>query len=114
VGVSGVVTGWGTLSSGSSTLPTQLQVVYVTVVSAALCDSAYSSYGGITENMICVVATEGGKDVCQGDRGGPLVVGEILVGIASWGFGCPEPTYPGIYSNIATLRDFITTETGVN
>jgi trypsin len=113
-GVIAVVSGWATLSSGSSSLPTQLQAVDVIVVSGAECNSAYSSYGGITENMICAAAIGGGKDACHGDSGGPLVSRGNLVGILSWGAGCGEATYPGVYSNIATLRDFITNQTGIS
>jgi trypsin len=112
-GGSAVVSGWGTLSSGSSSLPTQLQAVAVNIVSASECNSAYSSYGGITDNMICGAVTGGGKDACQGDSGGPLVSGGNLVGIVSWGVGCAEARYPGVYSNVAALRGFVTDETGV-
>jgi trypsin len=63
--------------------------------------------------MICAGVTGGGKDACQGDSGGPLVVGNQLVGIVSWGLSCALPDYPGVYSNVATLRSFITEQTGV-
>jgi trypsin len=86
----------------------------VTAVSIAQCDSAYSSYGGITENMICPAVTGGGKDAYQGDSGGPLVAGGNLVVLVSWGVGCAEANYPGVYSNVAALRDFTIAETGVN
>jgi trypsin len=113
-GHNAVVTGWGTLSSGSSSLPTQLQVVTVPIVSRAECNDAYAEYGGITENMICAGVTGGGKDACQGDSGGPLVVDGRLAGLVSWGVGCGEPSFPGVYSNVAALRNFVTQETGVN
>jgi trypsin len=53
------------------------------------------------------------KGPCEGDNGGPLVVGGKLVGIASWGKGCGNAQYPMVYSNVANLKDFITQETGV-
>jgi trypsin len=109
-----VVSGWGKVSSGSATLPDHLQAVTVLAVPAAQCESAYATYGGITENMICAAVTGGGKDACQGDSGGPLVAGGTLVGIVSWGVGCAEARYPGVYSNVAALRDFVSNVTGVN
>jgi trypsin len=63
--------------------------------------------------MICAGVPGGGKDACQGDSGGPLVVDGQLVGIVSWGVGCAEADFPGVYSNVATLRRFVTEETGV-
>jgi trypsin len=64
--------------------------------------------------MICAAVTGGGKDACQGDSGGPLVVGGQLVGIVSWGVGCALADFPGVYSNVATLKSFVTEQTGVN
>ena len=64
-------------------------------------------------NMICAAVSGGGKDACQGDSGGPLVVDEKLVGIVSWGLSCALADYPGVYSNVATLRSFVTNQTGV-
>jgi trypsin len=86
----------------------------VPIVSREECNKAYGAYGGITVNMICAGVTGGGKDACQGDSGGPLVVDGKLVGIVSWGAGCADPLYPGVYSNVATLKSFVTQETGVN
>ena len=112
-GARAVVSGWGTLTAGGSTLPSQLQAVEVYITSRAACNSAYAQYGGITVIMICAGVTGGGKDACQGDSGGPLVVGDQLVGIVSWGLSCALADYPGVYSNVATLRSFITDTTGV-
>jgi len=107
-----VVSGWGRLSSGGS-LPSQLQAVEVYISPRAECDAYYAAYGGITENMICAGLSGGSKDACQGDSGGPLVVGSQLVDIVSWAVGCVEVEYPGVNSNIATLRSFVTENTGV-
>ena len=63
--------------------------------------------------MICAAVPGGGKGVCSGDDGGPLVIGCKLVGILSYGGGCGDLLYPGVYSNVATLKDFISNQTGV-
>jgi len=110
-GENAVVTGWGTLASGSNYLPYQLQVVNVSIVSREVCNDAYDDE--ITENMICAAVFGGGKDACQGDSGGPLVVEGKLAGIVSWGIGCAESQYPGVYSNVANLKSFVTEETDV-
>ena len=107
-----VVSGWGALTPGGS-LPSQLQAVEVDITPRAACDSAYADYDGITQNMICAAVSGGGKDACQGDSGGPLVVNGVLVGIVSWGLSCALADYPGVYSNVATLKKFVTEQTGV-
>ncbi|XP_023727061.1 trypsin-2 [Cryptotermes secundus] len=109
----GVVTGWGTLSSGTSELSTLLQAVNVTIASREECNAAYSVFGGITEHMICAGSSGGGKGACQGDSGGPLAVRGELAGIVSWGGGCAQDSYPGVYTSVASLRDFITEQAGV-
>jgi trypsin len=107
-----VLSGWGYLTSGGS-FPSQLQAVNVFITSRPECDNAYADYGGITESMICAGVPGGGKGPCSGDSGDPLVVGCQLVGIASWGKGCGDVPYPLVYTNVATVKTFITQETGV-
>jgi len=90
------VTGWGTTSEGGN-LAHKLQKVDVPVVSDKDCRSAYGQ-SEITDSMICAGLDEGGKDSCQGDSGGPFMCGKQLSGVVSWGYGCAEPGYPGVYT----------------
>lgn len=104
-GTSGLVTGWGTLSSGGK-LPRKLQGVEVTVISREKCEKSYSFDSPmVTEAMLCTLDDK--KDSCQGDSGGPLVSNGFQIGIVSWGQGCADPRYPGVYTNVAVLRDYI-------
>ncbi|XP_020805941.1 trypsin alpha-3-like [Drosophila serrata] len=49
------------------------------------------------------------KRCCQGDSGGPLVdiKSGQLIGIVSWGYGCADSNYPGIYADVAFFKDWI-------
>merc|ERR1712062_838401 len=109
VGAECFVSGWGTLQSGAQSLPTQLQYVGVPVTSQAYCNNAYSN--GITANMICAGLDQGGKDSCQGDSGGPFVCMEggtpVITGVVSWGNGCADPKYPGVYARVTPYLDWI-------
>ena len=91
----------------------ELRAVELGIASRELCDSAYADKGGNIEDVVCVVVSGGGKDFCTEDSGGPLVFGDQLVGFASWGMCCASANYPGLYSNVATLKSFVTEQTGV-
>jgi len=79
------------------------------------CKSMYGSiHGGIQDSMMCADNKgQGKKDACAGDSGGPLTwldpkSGQIkLVGIVSFGEGCARSDYPGVYSDVSTVLDWI-------
>lgn len=105
IGATSTVSGWG--KTETEYTPANLKSVNVSIVSRKKCVNAYSTYY-IQENNICAAAA--GKDACQGDSGGPLVHNHKLVGIVSWGYNCADPHYPGVYTNVANLRDWIEEE----
>merc|ERR1712098_410095 len=99
------VTGWGTTTEGGS-LGRVLQKVDVPVVSDADCRDAYG-VNDVYDSMICAGLPQGGKDSCQGDSGGPFMCGNQPSGIVSWGYGCAEPGYPGVYTQTSYFIDWI-------
>ena len=110
-GTPAVVTGWGASSSNNTTLPSQLQAVEVNITVRTTCSTAYAPERAITVNMIC--AGVAGLGICNGDFVGPLVVRGQLAGIASWGIGCADGQHPGVYTNVTSLKSFVTQVTGV-
>ena len=98
--------GWGATSSGGSSSAILLEV------DVPIDDSCGNySNSSITNNMVCAGDSNGGEDSCQGDSGGPLIMtnddGEYeLIGIVSWGYGCAEAGYPGVYSRIYPRLDW--------
>ncbi len=105
------VMGWGNLSTTGEQFPEKLNQVQVPLVSNASCKTSYSN---LTENMLCAGYTQGGKDSCQGDSGGPLVYqldGKWhQVGVVSFGQGCAEANYPGVYTRVEKYTDWITAQ----
>jgi len=103
------VSGWGTLESGASGLPDDLQWVAVPTVTNAQCNQAYN---GITSSMICAGLPTGGKDSCQGDSGGPFICRNdngkaVLTGVVSFGIGCALADYPGVYARTTAVLDWV-------
>ncbi|XP_050316816.1 trypsin alpha-3-like [Bactrocera neohumeralis] len=98
------IVGWGETQAG---VRGRLHAVYVYTIMRLRCLLLYKNKWRITPRMLCAGVPQGGKDACQGDSGGPLVVGGEQVGICSNGFGCGLRKYPGVYSNIAVLRNWI-------
>jgi trypsin len=79
-----------------------------------LVDGVDPVFGGFeSETQVAAGFPRGGVDTCQGDSGGPLLVpGDTamrLVGDTSYGAGCAEPGFPGVYGRLAdtTLRQWI-------
>merc|ERR1711931_379779 len=100
----------GSISMGSTTeggsLARVLQKVDVPVVSDDHCRDSYGQ-NDITDSMICAGLDQGGKDSCQGDSGGPFMCGNQLSGVVSWGYGCAEPGYPGVYTQTSYFVDWV-------
>ncbi|KFB35722.1 AGAP009966-PA-like protein [Anopheles sinensis] len=100
------VSGWGnTHNPDESALV--LRAATVPLANHQRCSEVYEGFGSVTESMICAGYEEGGKDSCQGDSGGPLVCGGQLTGVVSWGKGCAEPGYPGVYAKVSEAHDWI-------
>ncbi|WP_413559882.1 serine protease [Bdellovibrio sp. HCB209] len=106
------VAGWGTLRSNGET-PDILNKVDVPLVPQVACNKVYSPFGyEISDRMICAGLEAGGKDSCQGDSGGPMVIKTtdnkvLLAGVVSWGMGCGEPNYPGVYAKVNSVTEWI-------
>ncbi|XP_075168764.1 trypsin-7-like [Haematobia irritans] len=128
------ISGWGLTSETGSVAP-MLNHVAVNLMNHSICEQSYRYVATITKQMFCAGLTEGGKDSCQGDSGGPLVSyagskvttpllsllqeGQstatlgwspsrpIQYGIVSFGVGCAQKGFPGVYTNVAAVRPWI-------
>lgn len=121
VGESSVVVGWGATNFNDPTrplFPSELNEVFLPIVSAAVCNAPQSYNGIITEGQICAGFPQGGRDSCLGDSGGPLMAlqnGEYRqIGVVSFGRGCAEPNFYGVYSRVAFYKLWISEITGIN
>lgn len=97
-----LVSGFGRTKSGKQA--ERLMGVVVRIVSRKKCAEIFGEEY-ITETNICAAAP--GRDACQGDSGGPLVYKKKLVGVVSWGKGCANRMYPGVYASIPYLSAWV-------
>ena len=109
VGAWARISGWGAVFSGGW-FPDELQWEVVQVLPDAGCAAYGAEYRPAT--MLCATARDryGVIDACQGDSGGPLArlpdpadedAADRLIGVVSFGRGCAEEDYPGIYTRLS-------------
>lgn len=105
------VSGWGTTSYQGSSSPL-LRKTTIDIIGRATCNRSNSYNGTITPRMLCAART--GKDSCQGDSGGPLFLrdGRLYkqVGVVSFGIGCANARWPGVYANLGVLYNWVSTK----
>uniref|UniRef100_A0A1I8P603 Peptidase S1 domain-containing protein n=1 Tax=Stomoxys calcitrans TaxID=35570 RepID=A0A1I8P603_STOCA len=98
--------GWGQLAENNRQSVDQMRHVRVPLVLRSKCLQAYRNRETITSSMFCAGDLKG-KDSCYGDSGGPAVFQNELCGVVSWGLRCASQVYPGVYTSIKSVRDFI-------
>lgn len=106
-GVMATVFGWGKSAERATSNETILRFAEVPIVSRARANAKTSYNGIIGESMLPAGFDQGKIDSCEGDSGGPLTVMDhatgtpLLAGIVSFGQGCAEPNYYGIYAKVS-------------
>ena len=127
-GVMATITGWGTIGNGQ--MASTLQMVQAPIVdNNVACGSATDANGNsgdyscisLDASMICAGdLVDGGEDACQGDSGGPLIVRSlidnrwVLIGATSWGYGCANVNYPGVWAKVSYVLDWIFTHVPID
>lgn len=112
VGTSCLVAGWGT-TNNKPKMSDVLRSANITIIDRVKCNSPeyYNFNPIITKSMLCAGYVDKKKvDSCMGDSGGPLLCGDQLSGVTSFGSTrCGESkTKPGVYTFLSKkLIDWI-------
>ncbi len=111
------VIGWGVykIQGNKRIIQSYLQKVSLPMVDTATCRASFSSLSGLshvpTNNMFCLGVPTGTKDSCQGDSGGPALYKQgsewLQTGIVSFGKGCAQPNYYGVYTKVANFKNWV-------
>ncbi|WP_328316946.1 S1 family peptidase [Streptomyces sp. NBC_00388] len=101
------IAGWGSTSEDGAQ-QRYLRQATVPYVADAQCGQAYGTQFHAEDEICAGDVDKGGVDTCQGDSGGPMFRKDdqgawIQVGIVSFGQGCAEKGYPGVYSQVSAL-----------
>nr|XP_053605955.1 uncharacterized protein LOC128672684 [Plodia interpunctella] len=104
----GTIVGWGRVGVEKASSRTLL-MASLRILPDEKCEKSELAQH-LKPTMMCAFSK--GKDGCQGDSGGPLIVlrpdGKYLqAGIISWGIGCADPRYPGVYTKVSNYIDWI-------
>ncbi|XP_076802578.1 coagulation factor VII-like [Clavelina lepadiformis] len=107
-------TGFGRTESTGFNPSDVLLEVDLPIVSTDMCAQSYKDYQHIdSETMMCAGYPEGQKDACTGDSGGPLACQRkdscewYLAGITSFGKGCAQAGFYGVYVNVVNFEPWI-------
>jgi len=111
-GVSAVASGWGQTSHPGSAAA-NLQFVSLSTLTNADCRNRHSAGNAarVHDNTICTF-TRAGQGTCMGDSGGPLAVGNTVIGAVSWGIACAQG-FPDVYARVSTHRAWINSISGL-
>uniref|UniRef100_A0A3B1JY13 Peptidase S1 domain-containing protein n=1 Tax=Astyanax mexicanus TaxID=7994 RepID=A0A3B1JY13_ASTMX len=102
------VAGWGETETNKNPV-SNLMVTDVSIVNSATCKKSWGKMGTkLPPGVICAGGSEK-SGVCEGDSGGPLLCGDVVVGIVSFNFdkNCHYPNAPNVYTNISFYRHWI-------
>ncbi|XP_063368728.1 trypsin-like [Cydia amplana] len=102
------VSGWGRTEFSNTTVQI-LRQVSVPLMSGETCTEHYS---GIN-NDLQICAGSLGLDACVGDSGGPLTLGNVQVGVVSYGRQCGT-VRGGVYARVTSYLDWISNTINTN
>jgi len=106
------VLGWGQLSEDKLRPSNNLREVEVPIVSDADCAAVHRKFDPAFKRRTSICAGAPGRDACNGDSGGPLLVADGAgalkqVGVVSYGRGCGRKSFFGVYVELPAVLDFV-------
>lgn len=96
-----LVSGWGRTEHGNASR--KLKWIELYVVGDEQCNATYS----IHPDMLCAGYANDERDTMVGDSGGALVMGNVQIGIVSWGDFIKNQHLPGVYTRVANYINWI-------
>ncbi|KAI5644523.1 trypsin domain-containing protein [Phthorimaea operculella] len=82
-----------------------MNALNLSVFDQETCKYAMRNTRNVTDEMFCTFSGIG-EGTCHGDSGGPLIQGDKLVGVVSWGIPCAAG-FPDVHTRIAPYVGWI-------
>ncbi|XP_031205551.1 complement factor D isoform X1 [Mastomys coucha] len=99
------VAGWGVVTHAGRR-PDVLQQLTVSIMDRKTCNERKHHDGAVTKNMMCAESDR--RDTCRGDSGSPLVCGDAVEGVVTWGSRvCGNRRKPGVFTRVAPYLTWI-------
>ncbi|KAK4872916.1 hypothetical protein RN001_014945 [Aquatica leii] len=104
------LSGWGLTSYPSQIIPNDLQHIQLYKISLEECRRDLPTLT-IYDTNVCTFKAPG-QGACKGDSGGPLISGNVQIGVVSWGIPCALGV-PDVFTSVPSYRSWITNKTEV-
>lgn len=104
-----VLYGWGSISTTQTpSIPNILQRANKVILAFAQCQQIFGANSPFHTTNLCTGPLNTGVSACSGDSGGPLIQGNTVVGIVSWGFfPCGGPNSPSVFVRTSAFLNWI-------
>nr|O13058.1 RecName: Full=Snake venom serine protease 3; Short=SVSP 3; Flags: Precursor [Protobothrops flavoviridis]BAA19978.1 serine protease [Protobothrops flavoviridis] len=100
------IMGWGAITSPNETYPDVPYCANIKLLRYSLC-RVYQRMPA-QSRILCAGILQGGKGICKGDSGGPLICNGQFQGIVhGGGKTCAQPYEPGLYIKVFDYTDWI-------
>ncbi|XP_072936673.1 uncharacterized protein [Epargyreus clarus] len=105
--------GWGA-TAYMGVQAEQLRHVQILTINQSSCRNSYAVIPRtVTDNMLCTGWTQGFRGQCHGDSGSPVIHGNVIVGVTSWGEMCAQPRFPSVNVRVNRFTSWITSNNGI-
>ncbi|KAK4872917.1 hypothetical protein RN001_014946 [Aquatica leii] len=104
------LSGWGLTSFPSEIIPNNLQHIQLYKISLAECRRGLPNFA-VYDSNVCTFKGAG-QGACKGDSGGPLISGNVQIGVVSWGIPCALGV-PDVFTSVPSYRAWIRSYTGI-
>ncbi|KAJ3643059.1 hypothetical protein Zmor_025796 [Zophobas morio] len=108
-GETATASGWGLTDGHGNSISDTLNEVDLKVISNRDCEEIF---GSLESSILCTSGDQN-TGTCSGDSGGPLAIGNTLIGITSFGVQYCPGGYPSAFTRVTSFVSWLQSNTDV-